>query len=518
MSPPAQSLPPVFLLFILALLAAVGSVGIALLVLFLRRRRGATQPTCGHCGYDVQGLPTFICPECGSDLRRVGIRSDSAGAHPLLLFPMAVGSSWKRILVWTVVYIALFLVACYVSINFILNHDVFPHSQAILDPASRSYRLILDQSGTMRHVAGSWAGHSDKIHGDSLTIQVSLPNEPPDPNTDFRIDLKKWSCRLYHWKEGPSPTIPPVNFDRGQLEKFFKEKGIDTADPAVSAEIASLMLLIHSAIEMPLHRSASSAKNFTVVSAGEKSDVQLNTRIGAPGIIFLAVDGSLWLLTVTGVVIVRMFKLGGIVEPQLPPSTQAAPARLAADPSPQVARTITVLFSDIKDYTARSARASRTGAIEMVRRHRDLAAPVIRLRRGNLVKTIGDALLVTFDSATDAVLAGLEIQAAAAVHNAVAGENESIPLRIAVATGEVIVEAGDVYGETVNLAARLQSVAAPGEVLLSAATRALVNSREVQTESHGEHQLAGFKLPVEAFVALPIAAAASKVTGENQHG
>ena len=86
-----------------------------------------------------------------------------------------------------------------------------------------------------------------------------------------------------------------------------------------------------------------------------------------------------------------------------------------------VARTVTVLFSDIKDYTARTAAAGRTGAIELVRRHRELAGPVIRQRHGTIVKTMGDGLLVTFDSATDAVLAGLEVQAAVAAHNAGCG-------------------------------------------------------------------------------------------------
>jgi adenylate cyclase len=141
-----------------------------------------------------------------------------------------------------------------------------------------------------------------------------------------------------------------------------------------------------------------------------------------------------------------------------------------------VARTVTVLFSDIKDYTARTAAAGRTGAIELVRRHRELAGPVIRHRNGTIVKTMGDGLLVTFESATDAVLAGLEVQGAVAAQNA-ALAGEAMQLRIAVASGEVIVEAGDVYGETVNLAARLQGVAEPGQVVLSGATAGLVNGR-----------------------------------------
>jgi len=76
----------------------------------------------------------------------------------------------------------------------------------------------------------------------------------------------------------------------------------------------------------------------------------------------------------------------------------------------------------------------------------------------------------------------------------------------------VMVEAGDVYGETVNLASRLQGVALPGDVVVSAATRSLVNGREVQTEAFGEHRLAGFSSPVAAFIARPIASLPAATT------
>jgi class 3 adenylate cyclase len=199
-----------------------------------------------------------------------------------------------------------------------------------------------------------------------------------------------------------------------------------------------------------------------------------------------------------------MFKLAG-----RPAPVDAGRETLAATAPPlaigtQVAKTITILFSDIKDFTAHSAATPRTGAADLARRHRELARPILQKRRGHIVKTIGDALLVTFDSATDAVLAGLEIQAAS--RNTAPGETP-LNLRIAVATGETIVEAGDVYGETVNLASRLQGIAKPGDVVLSAPTRALVNSREVETELFGEHQLVGFQSPVQVFVARPIATA-----------
>lgn len=501
--PDSNSAPPLIFWPAMAAGLAFWSLVITLAILFFRRRRAGKGSACGQCGYDVRGLPTFTCPECGSDLRQVGIRSGAASGNPLLLLARAIASSWKRLVLWTVAYIIVMAGVMYGAITFVLQHDVFPHSQAILEPTSKGYRVIIDQTGDMRHVSGSAAGHNDKLRGKSLTIQLSAANAPADHNTDFHVDLNNWSYQIVHWVGGTSPNLPWVNFKRGDLEKFFKEKQIDATTAGVQAEIDSLMLLIDATREMPVHRAANSAKNFSVVSAADKSEVQMNTSIGPPGMFFIVFGGSFWLLPMSGIIIARLIKLSSRGDDS-PAVIQPAPLPRSADGLANVARTVTILFSDIKDYTARSAAASRSGAVELVRRHRDLSAPIIRQRRGNLVKTIGDALLVTFDSATDAVLAGLEIQAAAAMQNAGDANGQALQLRIAIATGEVIVEAGDVYGETVNLASRLQQIAKPGEVIVSAATSSLVNGREVQLDSYGQHQLAGFKSPVQAFVAKSI--------------
>jgi class 3 adenylate cyclase len=478
---------------------SIVAIVIAMITLALRKR-GTGEPSCGNCGYGVQGLPTFICPECGSDLRQVGIISSSPGSNPFGRFTAALVSSWKRLIVAAVAIMALAAIAMYIAITFILNHDVFPNREVVLDPASGVYRVTLNQTGDMRHASGSFGAKSDKLFGDKLVIQLGLPNQAPDHNADFRIDLSTWSSYLYHWTGGVSPTLPPTQFNREELVKFFKEKKIDTTASAVSSEIDSLMLLIDRCRSGSLLKLAPSTARFSVVSAVDKSEAQLRTGGNPPGMFFLSLAASVWMITATSIVIVRMFKITGRTALPLA-SNEARSASLPA--SGAVARTISILFSDIKDFTAHSAAAPRMGAIELARRHRELASPIIRQRRGNLVKTIGDALLVTFDSATDAVLAGLEIQAAVAAQNA-ATADDTLKLRIAVATGEVMVEAGDVYGETVNLASRLQGVASPGDVVVSAATRSLVNGREVQTEAFGEHRLAGFNSPIEAFIARPI--------------
>lgn len=65
-------------------LLLLGVLAVPLLIIAARRRmrsRGATEPSCGQCGYAVRGLTTFTCPECGADLREVGIRTPSTGGR-----------------------------------------------------------------------------------------------------------------------------------------------------------------------------------------------------------------------------------------------------------------------------------------------------------------------------------------------------------------------------------------------------------------------------------------------------
>src|ERR1700710_2036262 len=101
---------------LLAAIVSLMAILVTTIILFRRRGRAA-QSACGHCGYDVRGLPTFTCPECGSDLRQVGIRSSGVVAgNPFLLFSSSLTASWKRLLLWTVAYIALLAVALYGSI------------------------------------------------------------------------------------------------------------------------------------------------------------------------------------------------------------------------------------------------------------------------------------------------------------------------------------------------------------------------------------------------------------------
>jgi class 3 adenylate cyclase len=161
------------------------------------------------------------------------------------------------------------------------------------------------------------------------------------------------------------------------------------------------------------------------------------------------------------------------------------------------------MFIDMAGYTERSANSSRDGLIDLIRRTREMVEPAARARRGRLVKTMGDGFVVTFESATDAVLAGRDIQRKLAESNVSSDESgKPIDLRIGISTGEVALEQEDVYGEPVNLAARIQQRGTPGEVHFSEATWHAMTRTEVPHEAVGEFELKGISGTIKVFRAL----------------
>ncbi len=487
-------------LFLIALTLPTAALLIALILLSLQRRNTSTDAACGHCGYKVQGLPTDICPECGSDLRKVGIRmGNPTGSLTLLM--TAIASTWKRMLILTLVPMAVTGAIVYAISAFFISYQMWPSATVKLQATYSNYEILIE-AGTDPLIVSGWFNHKpESTVANRLSLVIAPAGKVYDFNFNLLIHLKTWSSEFFHWLGGTSPTPALERFDRTQLERLYRESKVDMSSPEVQNELDSLMQLFSRCRTEPLLQLATSVKHFKLLSARGKSTLNRPPSSSGPlGPTILLIFFGVWWPMIISVLLHRIwllqeragthFKIGG------QQTTDSARS------SQRVTKTVTVLFSDIKDYTARSTATSRNGAIELVQCHRDLAIPVIRSRHGNIVKTIGDAILATFESATDAALAGLEIQAAVTRHNSACGLTEQIHLRIAVASGEVIVEAGDIYGDTVNLASRLQGVAQPGQVILSASTHSLINQREVKVEPAGTFQLAGFSSPISAFIAI----------------
>ena len=189
----------------------------------------------------------------------------------------------------------------------------------------------------------------------------------------------------------------------------------------------------------------------------------------------------------------------------VPPSTGAG-----GDPTRNVkTASLTVMMTDIAGYTERTGRQSREEAARWLSLHDTLLQPVFRAFGGKIVKTIGDAFLVVFTSPTDAVLCGMAIQDRLWFHNQAADTagraDDRIDVRVAISAGEVRVRGilgmgGDVFGEAVNLAARLEGKAAAGEVVFSDAVYSTMNHVEVKSTIRGTEQFKGISRPVVVYV------------------
>ncbi|MCZ7647536.1 MAG: adenylate/guanylate cyclase domain-containing protein [Planctomycetota bacterium] len=162
-------------------------------------------------------------------------------------------------------------------------------------------------------------------------------------------------------------------------------------------------------------------------------------------------------------------------------------------------KNLSIMFTDIKGFTERTSKETRQGLVNLLKKHDNLLLPVIRYFEGTVVKTIGDAFLVHFDSATDAVLCGLAIQEVLRKFNTNMPEKERLKVRVAINAGDVELKDGDVLGEAVNIAARLEGVTEAGEVYFTEAVYLAMNRKEVPSAEVGEKTFQGIPHPVRVF-------------------
>ncbi|MBU2573676.1 MAG: adenylate/guanylate cyclase domain-containing protein [Elusimicrobia bacterium] len=185
------------------------------------------------------------------------------------------------------------------------------------------------------------------------------------------------------------------------------------------------------------------------------------------------------------------------------------------------ARNLAVMLTDIKGFTDKTSRKSRVQIKELLTRHNELVLPVIGKYNGKLIKTIGDAFLVTFESSTDAVLCGISIQEALAAFNKGREQDDRIDIRIAINAGEVsISENGDIFGDAVNITSRIEGIAEAGEVFFTESVYLSMNKTEVPSSEIGYRQFKGISDKIKVYKVLkedpvqPKSAVEADFTGE----
>ncbi len=129
-------------------------------------------------------------------------------------------------------------------------------------------------------------------------------------------------------------------------------------------------------------------------------------------------------------------------------------------------RLATILCADVAGYSTMMA-ANEERTVRVFRGHREIFESLVNLHRGRIFNTAGDALLAEFNSAVEAVRCATEIQAALHTRNEHLAPEEKMQFRMGINLGDVIIQDGDLLGDGVNVAARIQTVTAPGGICIS---------------------------------------------------
>lgn len=142
-----------------------------------------------------------------------------------------------------------------------------------------------------------------------------------------------------------------------------------------------------------------------------------------------------------------------------------------------------ILITDIVDSTALASRVGPSRWRDLLAQHNEGAQRVIDRYQGRLVKTTGDGVLALFDSTERAIRAAVGIREAV--------QQLELQVRAGIHTGEVELLPDDVRGLAVHVAARIQDLAAPGEILVSGTSRDLLEGSDLTFEDRGSHELKG---------------------------
>jgi TolB-like protein len=163
-------------------------------------------------------------------------------------------------------------------------------------------------------------------------------------------------------------------------------------------------------------------------------------------------------------------------------------------------RLAAILAADVVGYT-RLMGADETGTLQRLKALRtELVQPKIAERKGRIVKLMGDGLLAEFPSVVEAVNCAVDIQRSLAKHDTNFPDERRIRLRIGVNLGDIIVEGSDIYGDGVNVAARLEALAEPGGICLSGTAFDMVDGKlDLAFEDGSEQRVKNIAKPLRVY-------------------
>ncbi len=174
-------------------------------------------------------------------------------------------------------------------------------------------------------------------------------------------------------------------------------------------------------------------------------------------------------------------------------------------------RLAAILAADVAGYSRLMGEDEEGTLAALTALRRELTDPKIAEHRGRIVKTTGDGLLVEFASVVDAVRCSIELQREMALRNEGIAQERRIEFRIGINLGDVLIEEEDIYGDGVNVAARLEALAEPGGICISRVVRDQVRDKvDFAFEDLGDQQVKNIARPVRVYRMSPPASGGAR--------
>jgi adenylate cyclase len=163
-------------------------------------------------------------------------------------------------------------------------------------------------------------------------------------------------------------------------------------------------------------------------------------------------------------------------------------------------RLAAILAADVAGYSRLMGNDEEGTLAALKTCRRELIDPRLAEHRGRIVKTTGDGALVEFASAVDAIRCAMEIQRGMAERNSAVPEDRRVEFRIGINVGDIIIDEGDIYGDGVNIAARVETLASPGAICLSENAYAQIRGKlPLDVSDIGVQQLKNIAQPVRVY-------------------
>jgi class 3 adenylate cyclase len=163
-------------------------------------------------------------------------------------------------------------------------------------------------------------------------------------------------------------------------------------------------------------------------------------------------------------------------------------------------RLAAILAADVVGFSRLIEASEAMTLADLKDRRRNVLVPLVAQHHGRIVKVMGDGVLVKFSSAVNAVACAAELQQGMEMSNVGLAQDRKIVLRIGINLGDLVVDGNDLYGDGVNVAARLQAMAGPGQICISASVYDQVKRKlSLEFEDLGVQQLKNIAEPIAVY-------------------